>query len=128
MTMLFLAIAFQASSIDDAVRRAAGQEVCASRATGEATGAGASPAIGDSAGDAIVVCGRRDRGQRYRLPDRRPSFDWHGDAKSVMRERMSWGDAGGSGPQSCGPVGPGGWTGCLIRQWKKNDEQNPRRR
>jgi hypothetical protein len=111
MNVIVVILALQASGIDLAIRRAARQDDCTQQ----------------PAGDAIVVCGRRDRNERYRTRDPNPSFDWHGDVKSVMRERMSWGDAGDTGPQSCGPVGPGGWTGCLIQRWKRNDQQNPRR-
>lgn len=79
-------------------------------------------------GGEIVVCGRDDKRARYRTIDPNAPFDVHGNAMSVMRERSRWIEGGEAGPQSCGPVGPGGWTGCLIQQWKKNDLQNPSRK
>ena len=75
-------------------------------------------------GDEIVVCGRRSANERFRLPGRDAPFTPEGDQASVMRERMSWIDEGDSGIQSCGPVGPGGWTGCLVKQWKRQTEQS----
>ncbi len=61
----------------------------------------------------IIVCARRPDNERYRIPEglRGPSPD---DPAS-----QSWADraesleyVGRTGPQSCSPVGPGGFTGC----------------
>jgi hypothetical protein len=93
-----------------AARVEAGRDPCRSRAA-----------------DEVVVCGARRR-SRYAVTDPRAPFDVHGDVMSVMREHQSWGDAGGAGIGSCSPVGPGGWTGCLVQKWKRNDQQNPRRK
>jgi hypothetical protein len=41
----------------------------------------------------------------------------------VLRERMSWIDEGDTGPGSCGAVGPGGWTGCMVKDWKRKRQQ-----
>jgi len=73
--------------------------------------------------DEIIVCGRRTPDQRYRLPDRNGPFDPSGDTESVMRERERWAEGGETGTNSCGPVGPGGWTGCMLQQWKRDDQQ-----
>ena len=71
----------------------------------------------------VVVCGRRTRDEKFRMPGRDAPFDPDGDVKSVIREHMSWGEGGASGIQSCGPVGPGGWTGCMVREWDRRDQQ-----
>jgi hypothetical protein len=71
----------------------------------------------------ILVCGRRQPDERYRLPGRNGPFDPSGETKSVMRERMSWIEEGDAGTQSCGPVGPGGWTGCMVKAWKRERDQ-----
>ena len=82
----------------------------------------------------ILVCGRRRPSERYRLPDRDGPFDPAGDMPSVMRERINWAEEGDSGTQSCSAVGPGGWTGCMVRDWKRERDQTqwgknvPRRR
>ena len=73
--------------------------------------------------DEIIVCGSRKADERFRLPGRDGPFDPAGDTMSVMRERNSWIEEGDSGTQSCGPVGPGGWTGCMVKQWKRERDQ-----
>lgn len=72
----------------------------------------------------IVVCGNRQPNERYRLPDRERPFDPDGETDSVMRERGRWIEGGEAGIQSCGPVGPGGWTGCMVREWSRQSEQS----
>ena len=74
----------------------------------------------------ILVCGRRKRDERYRMPDRDAPFDPAGPTESVMREHSRWLEGGEVGIQSCGVVGPGGWTGCLVRGWARDRQQNPR--
>ena len=71
----------------------------------------------------VIVCGSRRRDEKFRMPGRDGPFDPDGDMKSVMRERMSWGEGGAAGIQSCGPVGPAGWTGCMVREWDRRDQQ-----
>ena len=74
--------------------------------------------------DEILVCGRRKANERYRMPDRDKPFDPDGDEQSVMRERMSWVEEGDAGIGSCGPVGPGGWTGCMLKDWERARQQS----
>ena len=69
--------------------------------------------------DDIIVCANRNHVSPYRLPDRNQPFDPFGDTKSVMNERVGWASQGDVGTQSCGPVGPGGWTGCMVRVGRK---------
>src|SRR3989337_1475649 len=71
-----------------------------------------------SSDNEIIVCGRRQR-HRYAVTDPEAPFDPSGDTPSVMRERMSWIEEGDTGTQSCSPVGPGGWTGCMVKEWKR---------
>ena len=74
--------------------------------------------------DEIIVCGSRKRDERFRLPDNSNApFDPDGDTKSVMNERVGWAAEGDSGTQSCGSVGPGGWTGCMVKGWKESRDQ-----
>ena len=72
----------------------------------------------------IVVCGRRKADERYRMPGHDGPFDPDGDQPSVMRERSSWVEHGDTGINSCGPVGPGGWTGCSLKDWERDRQQN----
>ena len=72
-----------------------------------------------STDDEVVVCTRVDDRYRYRMPEAyRPSGSfqqrqaWANKARSIER-------VGRTGIQSCSPVGPAGYTGCMeqmIRQ------------
>lgn len=73
--------------------------------------------------DAITVCGRRDALQRYQVTDPNAPFDPKGTVDSVSTERMRWIEHGDAGIGSCSPVGPGGWTGCKLKEWKKERMQ-----
>ena len=75
-------------------------------------------------GDDIVVCGRRDRTERYRLPIRPEGFDVNGTVDSVSRERHRLYEVGETGLYSCSNVGPGGHTGCAWKEFKGRLEQH----
>lgn len=66
-----------------------------------------------STDDEVVVCSRVPESYRYRMPEAyRPGGSyqqrqaWANKAKSLER-------VGRTGIQSCSPVGPAGYTGCL---------------
>ena len=66
-----------------------------------------------STDDEVVVCTRVPESYRYRMPEAyRPSGTsqqrqaWANKAKSIER-------VGRTGIQSCSPVGPAGYTGCM---------------
>ncbi len=66
-----------------------------------------------STDDQVVVCARKPEGERYRIPEKyRPSGPrqkreaWANRATEIMT-------VGATGTNSCSPVGPGGFTGCL---------------
>jgi len=79
-----------------------------------------------STDDQVVVCARRPEGERYRIPEKyRPG--------GTFQERQSWTNkaraletVGDYGTNTCSPVGPGGYTGCLtqvIRQAREQGKQ-----
>lgn len=73
-----------------------------------------------SSAEEIVVCARKDEGDRYRIPETLRSGSL-GDAKNQgWSERVkSYEYVGASGTSSCSPTGAGGFTGCtqaLLRQ------------
>lgn len=73
-----------------------------------------------SSAEEIVVCARKDEGDRYRIPETLRSGSL-GDAKNQgWSERVkSYESVGASGTSSCSPTGAGGFTGCtqaLLRQ------------
>ena len=79
-----------------------------------------------SDGSDIVVCARKDEGERYRIPE-----PLRGDPDNPKNE--AWGEkvksieyVGRSGTDSCTPVGGGGFTGCfnqIARQAKAERKQ-----
>lgn len=107
MALLFSLLLAQAAPTPDIVAQAVREQDCRSR----------------TASEDIIVCGRRQADERYRLPDRDRPFDPDGETDSVMRERGRWIDGEQTGIQSCGPVGPAGWTGCIVRQQARAREQ-----
>jgi len=72
-----------------------------------------------STDDQVVVCARRPESERYRLPQTlRPS--------GTRQEKQSWAQrsksletVGQTGINSCSPVGPAGYTGCLQQVIQK---------
>ena len=80
-----------------------------------------------STDDEIVVCARKPEAERYRIPE---SLRQGG----ALQARQAWAarakqfeTVGRTGVQSCSPVGPGGFTGCmeqLINQaFNEREEQ-----
>ena len=69
-----------------------------------------------STDDQVVICRRLPESMRYRMPEAyRPS--------GTPQQRESWANkvkslstAGASGIGSCSAVGPGGSSGCLIKE------------
>ncbi|HET7577358.1 MAG TPA: hypothetical protein VFK19_12460 [Sphingomicrobium sp.] len=76
-----------------------------------------------STDDQVVVCARRPEAERYRLaPKLRPS--------GTRQEMQSWAvrsrsleTVGATGTDSCSPVGPGGFTGCMIQSINQARQQ-----
>ena len=107
MALFLLIVAMQSASLDQQVKEVVAESECRRRET------------------EIVVCGKRGTESRYGTTDRDAPFDPTGNVMSVARERSRWIEGGEAGPQSCSAVSPGGWTGCMIQEWKRNDLQNP---
>jgi hypothetical protein len=80
-----------------------------------------------STDDQVVVCARRPETERFRLPEKfRPSGTrqqkeaWANKARSLET-------VGSTGINSCSPVGPGGFTGCLTQDIKQARQENRER-
>jgi hypothetical protein len=76
-----------------------------------------------STDDEVVVCARRPESERYRIPEKyRPGGPpqagqaWANKAKVLET-------VGDTGTNSCSPVGPGGYTGCLTQVIRQAREQ-----
>ena len=80
-----------------------------------------------STDDKIVVCSRRPESERYRIPEKyRPS--------GTRQQTEAWATktkvletVGDTGINSCSPVGPGGFTGCLTQVIKQARQDNRER-
>lgn len=73
--------------------------------------------------DEVLVCGRRNARDRYQVTDPHAAFDPNGPVASVATERSRWVEEGDTGIGSCSAVGPGGFTGCKLKEWKRNRQQ-----
>ena len=76
----------------------------------------------DLSKDEVVVCARR-KDRRYRVSEEFAPTELERQRPNSVRERARWIEGGESGTNSCSPVGPGGWTGCMQNRWKKARQQ-----
>ena len=86
----------------------------------------------------VVVCARRDEGERFRIPkELRDPPSQEAAAQSWANRAQTMMDANRVGlPNSCSAIGTGGQTGCtqeMLRQWylerkaQQDAQQFPRR-
>ena len=69
-----------------------------------------------STDDEVVVCARKPETERYRIPEEIPPERPAPDARGLGRtRRATFETVGATGINSCSPVGPAGFTGCLTR-------------
>ena len=76
-----------------------------------------------AADDEVVVCRRLPAEQRYRIPEvyrpvgtRQQSQSWSARSRAMTT-------IGATGTNTCSPVGPGGWTGCLQQEVRQAAEE-----
>ena len=107
--ILLLALAAGAPNLSGEIKRAVEEQECDSR------GADA---------DEVIVCSHRRERDRYRLPEiEREDIPLDDQRPNSVRERARWIEGGEAGTTSCGPVGPGGWTGCQQQRVRKARQQ-----
>lgn len=68
-----------------------------------------------STDDQVVVCARRPEAERYRIPPKMRTSGTPQEMESWARKAESLQTVGQTGINSCSPVGPAGYTGCLTR-------------
>ena len=68
-----------------------------------------------STDDQVVVCARRPEAERYRIPPTMRQSGTPQEMESWARKSQSLSTVGATGINSCSPVGPAGYTGCLMR-------------
>ncbi len=66
-------------------------------------------------GEEIIVCARRPESERFRVPPNLRDTDDRPARSNLQRDREHR-EVAATGPESCSPVGPGGATGCTIRE------------
>ena len=79
-----------------------------------------------STDDQVVVCARRPEAERYRLPEQYRPSGTRQQKEAWARKAKSIETVGATGINSCSPVGPGGFTGCLtqvIQQARREREE-----
>ncbi|HEY7006495.1 MAG TPA: hypothetical protein VH392_08430 [Sphingomicrobium sp.] len=68
-----------------------------------------------STDDQVVVCARRPEAERYRIPPNMRQSGTPQEMESWAVKSKNLETVGQTGINSCSPVGPAGYTGCLQR-------------
>src|SRR5438045_9353191 len=67
-----------------------------------------------STDDQVVVCARRPEAERYRIPEKLRPSGTRQQTEAWANKARALETVGSTGTNSCSPVGPGGFTGCLA--------------
>ena len=86
-----------------------------------------------STDDQVVVCARRPEAERYRIPPKMRQSGTPQQMESWAARSKNLETVGATGINSCSPVGPAGYTGCLSKLIQESkgerkqqaDEENP---
>lgn len=76
-----------------------------------------------STDDAIYVCNRLPESERYRIPQRLREGGLPQQRESWAQRAKMLETVGDTGTNSCSPVGPGGYTGCVTQVIRQAREQ-----
>ena len=80
-----------------------------------------------STDDAIVVCARKPEAERYRIPEKLRSTGSRQSRQAWANRARALETVGATGINSCSPVGPAGFTGCMtqiIKQARSESREN----
>ena len=72
-----------------------------------------------STDDDIVVCARKPESERYRIPERLRTGGPRQTREAWANKARALETVGATGINSCSPVGPAGFTGCLVQVIKQ---------
>ena len=72
-----------------------------------------------STDDEVVVCARKPEAERYRLPERFRTGGPRQTREAWANRARALETVGATGINSCSPVGPAGFTGCLNQVVKQ---------
>ncbi len=76
-----------------------------------------------STDDQVVVCARRPEAERYRIPEKLRQSGTRQQTQAWAKNARAIESVGATGTNSCSPVGPGGYTGCLQQVIREAREQ-----
>jgi len=76
-----------------------------------------------STDDQVVVCARRPEAERYRIPEKLRSSGTRQQTEAWAKKARVLETVGSTGINSCSPVGPAGYTGCLTQVIREAREQ-----
>ena len=76
-----------------------------------------------STDDEIVVCARKPETERYRIPERLRQGGSLQSRQSWAARARTFETVGATGTNSCSPVGPSGFTGCLSQLTRQAFEE-----
>ncbi len=68
-----------------------------------------------STDDEVVVCARKPETERYRIPERFRTGGPRQSREAWANQARQLETVGATGINSCSPVGPAGFTGCLTQ-------------
>ena len=72
-----------------------------------------------STDDEVVVCARKPETERYRIPEEYRSSGPRQAGQAWANKARALETVGATGINSCSPVGPAGFTGCLVQVIKQ---------
>ncbi len=76
-----------------------------------------------SGNNEVVVCARKPEGERYRIPEKLRSGGPRQSREAWANRAKVLETVGATGTNSCSPVGPSGFTGCLTQVIKQAKQE-----
>ncbi len=73
-----------------------------------------------STDDEVVICARKPEAERYRIPERLRQGGSLQSRQAWAARAKSFEMVGRTGINSCSPVGPAGYTGCVDQLIREN--------
>ena len=76
-----------------------------------------------STDDEVVVCARKPETERFRIPENLRQGGSLQSRQSWAARARTFETVGATGTNSCSPVGPGGFTGCVTQLTRQAFEE-----
>ena len=77
-----------------------------------------------STDDEVVVCARKPEADRYRIPEKLRSSGPRQTREAWANRARAFETVGATGINSCSPVGPAGYTGCMEQMINEAREES----